>query len=106
MTRPRLLFATLLALSLAACGPRPDLSGRVAPVDPNLPWPELLSTETLAATLDSTTGTPDAPAQSDSLSARARALSERAAALAAQPSLDTSGRPRLDRAARGTEDGG
>lgn len=87
-----LMVIGVALFGLSACADRPDLSGRVAPVDPNLPWPTLLSSSMLPApdTADQT-----AVSESDALSARARALEARGQSLSSQPVLSQAERAAL-----------
>ena len=105
MSRPRLTrpvsslpvaaLLTAAVVVLSACADRPDLSGRVAPVDPTLAWPGLLSTATLVPgneDRDDEAKTETAPG---TLDARAAALRARGRALARRPVLSERERDRL-----------
>ncbi|WP_226549768.1 hypothetical protein [Celeribacter naphthalenivorans] len=94
---PSLLTTGLIALilGLSACTDRPDLSGRVAPVDPNLAWPSLLDTTALAQGATDETAAADSQMQAQSLEARAAALRSRARRLSQTPVLSTSERSLL-----------
>ncbi|NIY78221.1 hypothetical protein HCZ23_01890 [Celeribacter sp. HF31] len=86
------LMTTALILGLSACADRPDLSGRVAPVESTLAWPSLLDTTALAQSATDATAAEDSQTQAQSLEARAAALRSRARRLSQTPILSTSER--------------
>lgn len=81
-----------LVLGLSACTDRPDLSGRVAPLDPATPWPSLLDTTALAQSGANLSTAEDGQTQVQSLEARAAALRSRARRLSQTPVLSASDR--------------
>ncbi len=84
------LAAALLGLS--GCANRPDLSGRVAPVDATQAWPSLLSSATLSATPPATEAGAEA---ATALAQRAAALAARGRTLSRTPVLTQAERARL-----------
>lgn len=83
---------TAALAGLSGCADRPDLSGRVAPVDTTLPWPNLLSSPIISATTPADeAGTEAATA----LAGRAAALAARGRTLSKTPVLTQAERARL-----------
>lgn len=89
----------LTATGLTGCTDRPDLSGRVPPVDRSLPWPSLAGLSTLFP--DATETEADAALAEDRrdpaemLAARARALQWRGRTLSTRPVLSPAERQYL-----------
>ncbi|WP_417273020.1 hypothetical protein [Celeribacter halophilus] len=99
--RPSSLLLTggiALMLGLSACAERPDLSGRVAPIDPDQPWPSLLDSATLAQSGAATVSEEDSLDQAQTLEARAAALQARAKRLSQAPILNQTERDQLQSA--------
>ncbi len=85
-------------LGLSACAERPDLSGRVAPIDPDQPWPSLLDSANLAQSGTATGSEEDSLDQAQTLEARAAALQARASRLSRAPILNQTERDQLQSA--------